>query len=318
MTGGAGFVGRHLVRALVGLNHPVRVLDIAPTCAEVPDGATYLQVDLRDRVATLAAIEGADLVFHLAGNANGTRSVTDPWFDFESNAVATFNVAEACASSEARLVYLSSACVYGIPRATPMDENHPTEPFLPYGASKLAGEHVIRALVGAWRLSAVIGRSFVVYGPGENPRTAGGEVSQFLRWHLNELPIPVAGDIDAKTRDFVHVHDLVAALLLLAAGTEDGEVVNIGSGAETSMRQLADVVGQATGYPAELAADPRVLDDSYRLVADISRLRALGFQPCYPLSAGVTALAAELGPRPELPTVAAAAFRREQLVPAEV
>lgn len=307
VTGGAGFVGRQLVKALTDLGHPVRVLDI------VPFG---VQVDLRDKQATHAAIKGSDLVFHLAGNASGTRSITDPRFDFETNTVATFNVAEACIASHARLVYMSSACVYGTPRMPPISESHPTEPFLPYGASKLSGEHIIRAFVETCGLSAVIARSFVVYGPGEDPKSAGGEVSQFLRWHLNNLPIQVVGDIDAKTRDFIHVYDLVTALILLAGRAASGEIVNVGSGEEVSMRQLADVIGKATSYPAVLDANTTVLEDSYRLVGDISRLRALGFAPRIPLLVGIAALADELGPRPPLPMVKAA-FRREQLAVVE-
>lgn len=317
VTGGAGFVGRNLVQSLTTRGHSVRVLDIASAGNWLPEGATSVQVDLRDQHTTRAAIQGSDLVFHLAGNASGTRSVTDPRFDFETNTVGTFNVAEACTSSDARLVYMSSACVYGTPRTVPMSESHPTEPFLPYGASKLSGEHIVRTFSEAFGLSSVVARSFVVYGPGEDPETAGGEVSQFLRWHLNGLPIPVMGDVDGKTRDFIHVYDLVTALTLLAGSAVSGEVVNVGTGEETSMRQLGAVIGDAIGHATELNADTRVLDDSYRLVGDVSRLRALGFIPRMPLSVGVASLAAELGPQPQLPAVRAA-FRHEQLGTTEV
>jgi UDP-glucose 4-epimerase len=141
-------------------------------------------------------------------------------------------------------------------------------------------------------------------------------VSQFLRWHLNNLPIPVVGDLDAKTRDFIHAYDLVTALILLAGRAASGEVVNVGSGEEVSMRQLANVIGEATGYQALLDADTSVLEDSYRLVGDVSRLRTLSFTPRIPLPVGVAALAKELGPKPPLPTVTTA-FRRKQLAAVE-
>jgi nucleoside-diphosphate-sugar epimerase len=252
----------------------------------------------------------AEIIFHIAGNASGTTSVERPRFDFETNALGTCNVANAAADHGARrLVYLSSAIVYGRPETAPIMEEHPTRPFLPYGASKLSGELVVRSLNATLGLSSVIGRAFVLYGPGEDPRRAGGEVSQFLRWHLNETEIPVMGDVDRKTRDFLHVADLAHALMIMADRGPAGETYNVGSGTELSMRQLAEAVANATGRPATLAADPTVLEDSFRLVADISRLRHLGFQPQISIDAGLRRLARLLGSRPELPT-STAVFRR--------
>jgi nucleoside-diphosphate-sugar epimerase len=222
------------------------------------------------------------------------------------NALATSNVGNAALAAGAqRLVYLSAGSVYGTPQEVPLNEEHPTRPFLPYGASKLSGELALRALHTACGLPVVIGRGMVVYGPGEDPRSAGGEVSQFLRWHLNGLPIPVVGDIDRKTRDFIHVHDLVNALLAMADKGCSGGIYNVGSGTETSMRQLAEEISAATGRPAQLDANPEVNDDSYRLVANISRLRGIGFEPQITLGAGLRSLSAELGGAPELPSVKA-------------
>ena len=176
-------------------------------------------------------------------------------------------------------------------------------PFLPYGASKLAGEHMVNAFGRTFGLSVTIGRAFTLYGPGENPRHAGGEVSQFLRWQLNGRAIAPAGDLKRKTRDFCHVGDLVAGLMLIAARGGDGETYNIGSGVETSLDELADLVGSATGSEPRLRADETVTDDTYRMVADIAKLRGLGYQPRKPLAEGVAELAAWLGERPELPAV---------------
>lgn len=311
VTGGAGFVGSHLVTALTDKGMPVRVLDLVEPRATPAQGVRFRQVDLRDGQATAAALDGVDLVFHVAGNASGTRSLHDPRFDFEMNTVATFNVAEAAARADIRMVYMSAASVYGPPQATPTTESHPTDPILPYGASKLASESIIRGLVRTWGLRASIARPFVIYGPGEDPRTAEGEVSQFLRWHLNDMPIPAVGDIDAKRRDFVHVHDIVTGLLYIAGRAAAGEAVNIGSGTETSLRQLAEVIGQATGTDAVLDADPTVLDDSFALVGDITRLRSMGYTPQVSLTAGIAALARYLGPAPERPATRSA-FRLQK------
>ncbi|MDK9495543.1 NAD-dependent epimerase/dehydratase family protein [Streptomyces katrae] len=313
VTGGAGFVGRHLVTALSRLSRKITVVDHAPLppgLAELP-GVSHVRADLRDYGETLLALRSADAVFHLAGNASGTESVADPRRDFHLNALATCNVGNACLElGVRRLVYLSSAIVYGTPLRSPIHEDHPTRPFLPYGASKLSGELTLRSLHATAGLPVVTGRSFVVYGPGEDPRRAGGEVSQFLRWHLNEQPIPVVGDIDRKRRDFIHVEDLCRALITLADRGADGETYNLGTGTAVSMRELAAEVGTATGRSALLDADPSSLADSFTLLADTTRLRGLGFAPRTTLAEGLTHLAGLLGRFPELPT-ARAVFRRE-------
>ncbi|MGW4210835.1 NAD-dependent epimerase/dehydratase family protein [Lentzea sp. NPDC004789] len=317
VTGGLGFVGGHLTSVLTGMGKEVIVLDVA-SGQEKRTGPTEVRcVDLRDGEATRDALHDADLVFHLAGNSSGTVSVDRPRFDFESNALTTFNVAEALAGRRTRLVYLSTAMVYGQPRSCPVPETHALAPFLPYGASKLSGEMLIRALTGTHGLSSVIARAFTVYGPGENPRLAGGEVSQYLRWHLNGLPIRVTGDLDRKTRDFVHVRDLVRGLVVAAGRGEQGEVYNIGSGREYSLRTLIDVIGRASGRTPVVDVRDEISEDSYRMVADTARLRALGYRPEIELPDGVRALAAQLGPNPELPEVDTI-FRSDQRAEEEV
>ncbi|MGN9910042.1 NAD-dependent epimerase/dehydratase family protein [Phytohabitans sp. LJ34] len=307
VTGGLGFVGSHLVRTLARRGVKVTVLDIATGTAggaRPRPNVEHRAVDLRDPRSVRTALRPADVVFHLAGNASGTLSVDRPRFDFETNAEGTFNLCEALLNTPVkRLVYLSSAMVYGRPQATPIPESHALRPFLPYGASKLAGEHVAHSMHESFGLPTVIGRAFTIYGPGEDPRRAGGEVSQFVRWHLNGRAIPSVGDADRKTRDFSHIDDLVAGLLVIAERGTSGEVYNLGTGAETSLRELADVIGRVTGRPARLRSDDRVLDDSYRHVADIGKLRALGYRPSVPLAAGVAALVRALGSRPELPSM---------------
>lgn len=310
VTGGLGFVGSHLVEALTVLGKPVVVLDVGDPGPRRHPRVEYHRTDLR---TGLPPLRGGDLVFHVAGNSSGTLSVDRPRFDFETNALATFNVCEALslAGSGARLVYLSSAMVYGMPRRCPIDESHPVAPFVPYGASKLSGEHVAASFCHAFGLDVVTGRAFTLYGPRENPRLAGGEVSAFLRRHLNRQPIAATGDLDGKTRDFCHVSDLVGALLTIAARGTAGEVYNLGSGTETSLRALAALIGEVTGRAPRLTTDASVTDDTYRMVADIARLRALGFRPRTSLHEGIADLAARLGDRPALPQMDTV-FRREQ------
>jgi len=319
VTGGLGFIGRHLVHALVALGKEVALLDNASStmAAPTPPDVRLVTADIRDAQQLAQATTGAELVFHVAANANGTLSVLDPRFDFETNALGTFNLVHALALSGAkRLVYISSASVYGIPRYFPMDEEHPTRPFINYGASKLSGELFCLAFHHSHGLPVVIGRPFCVYGPGENPQEALVEVSRYVRWHLNDQPIQVIGDPDRKTRDFVHVSDLVAGLLLIADRAEDGEVFNIGSGEETSMRQLVETIGMATKREPKIKKIASITDDTYRLVAGISKLRSLGYSPAKSLLDGVQELALQLGDRPELPG-GATIFRRGQQQRAE-
>lgn len=305
VTGGLGFVGHHLTRHLLAEDNDVVVLDVNhPRPGALPPGARFRQVDLREPNAVTAACAGLDTIYHLAGNSSGTRSVVEPLFDFQANAVGTANVCQAAvAAGVSRLVYLSTAMVYGRPTAVPITEDHPTEPFLPYGASKLSGEHMVQSFHETFGLDTAIGRAFVIYGPGEDPKIAGGEVSQYLRWHLNHHPVHATGIMDRKTRDFAHVTDVVRALHTVGERGATSAVYNIGTGSEHSLRDLVDVIGEATGRPVDLRVDESITDDSYRHVPDISRLRQLGYRPQTSLSSGVRSLAEALGDAPEMPAM---------------
>ena len=305
VTGGSGFIGRHLVNALLSLDKKVVVLDNFSTALNntIPQGAIVVQADMRDARQIAEAVKGVELIFHLAANANGTISINDPRFDFETNAMGTFNILEAAlATGIKRVVYVSSASVYGIPQQFPMSEQHPTKPFVPYGASKLMGELCCLSFFNSQGLPVTIARPFCVYGSGENPKLALVEVSRYLRWHLNQRPIQIVGDVDQKTRDFVHVSDIVQALLLIAEKAEAGEIFNLGSGKEISMRRLVATISSVTDRKPTIKNIPEVTEDTYRLVADISKLRVLGYVPRMSLEEGIKQLTIELGKTPEIPS----------------
>jgi len=314
VTGGAGFMGRHLVDALLSLDKEVVIFDnlSAEPNRNISAGAKLTKGDVRNPRQVIQTTKGVDLIFHLAANANGTVSVNDPRFDFETNAVGTFNVLDAALHAQVkRLVYISSASVYGRPQYFPIDEKHPTKPFIPYGASKLVGEIYCNSFFETYNLPAVIARPFCLYGSGENPKLALVEVSRYLRWHLNKKPIRIVGDIDRKTRDFVHVNDLLEGLLLIADKAHAGEVFNVGSGKEVSMRELTRVISSVTGRSAVLNVIPEIKEDTYRLVSDISKLKALGYAPKISLVEGVKQLVKELGENPEMPR-GATVFKKGQ------
>ena len=292
VTGGLGFIGSNLSRLLEGPGAEVTVWDLptTPVPVDFPDNVEIRGLDLRAPL-TSADVEGADAIFHLAGNASGAISLERPRFDFEANVAAAFNVAVAALDAGVRrFVFMSSALVYGVPTATPIPETHPTIPLLPYAGSKLAAENVMMGLWHGLGLPVVIGRCFAVYGRGENPKTAEAEPGVFARAWLRNEPIVVLGDLDRKTRDFVHVIDVARALVLLATQAEPGSVVNIGSGTEVSLRQLLETLAAVVGDEPRFEMSDHYWNDSFRHVADISKLRSLGYSPQISLEVGIEGL----------------------------
>jgi UDP-glucose 4-epimerase len=314
VTGAAGFVGGHLIEALKPLCKEIIALDnnFSASSEGVLQDVKKAKADIRNKEQIAAFFEDVDLVFHIAGNSSGSTSVENPRFDFETNAMSTFNMLEAALHAKVkRFVYISSASVYGIPQTYPMNEQHPTRPFIPYGTSKLTGELYCSSFFASYGLPCVMVRPFCVYGPRENPKVALVEVSRYIRWHLNHQPIQIIGDIDLKTRDFIYVKDLIRGLLLVADKADPGNIFNLGSGEEISMRNLVEVIGQVTGREPAIHQISSVTQDTYRLVADISKARSLGYAPLVTLTEGVKQVVAALGDHPELPG-GATIFQRGQ------
>jgi UDP-glucose 4-epimerase len=300
ITGGSGFIGSHLVRRIASvagrtapLTAPITVADLRRP--DEPDPSVdYVVADLCDAEQAEQALAGADVVLHLAGNPDAINSLRDPAGDFEANVLTTFNTLRASVSAGVkRFVHLSSALVYGAPSRCPTPEDEQPRPVFPYACSKLAAERLTESFGRAHGLSWAVARPFVVYGPDEPP-TARAEVSQYVRGLQRGSTLEVLGDPDAKTRDFIHVFDLVDALVLLAGSDMTG-AVNIGTGVETSLRELVGIVAEVLGRPARLRRAPSSYDE-YRLVADTTKLTGLGFRAKIALADGVAALAAASDP----------------------
>ena len=173
VTGGCGFIGRHLAGALVSLGKSVTVLDNLSTAFDISTAAgTHLvNIDLREQEQLAAAVEHADLIVHAAANSSGTVSIEDPRFDFETNVVGTLNLLDAAVGAGTkRFVQIASASVYGIPRYFAMDEEHPTKPLMPYGTSKLTAERYALTYHSAYGLYVVVGWPFCVMAPANIPR----------------------------------------------------------------------------------------------------------------------------------------------------
>ena len=179
VTGGAGFIGSHLVDALVALGKEVVVFDRLSTGSEeiVSPQARLVTGDLRNPEDVAEAMTGVDMVFHVGANANGTVSINDPRLDFETNGLGTFNVLEAAVQADVRrLVYQSSAAVYGTPQTHPMAEDHPKQPFMPYGASKFTGEVLCGTFLRTYDLAGRHCQALRRLRPqGEPEACAGGD-----------------------------------------------------------------------------------------------------------------------------------------------
>ncbi len=304
VTGGSGFIGSHLVRRLAAIGETVRVVDLRQFPGEIPANAHYFPADITDPDLLRELPYGVDMIYHLAGNSSTTRSILDPLQDLRSNAEGILRVL-MCARRHhvPRLVYVSSASVYGKPMSFPIFEHHEKRPIFPYGVSKLAGENYCTAHASLGEVPEVmIARPFCVYGPGEDPDVALVEVSRYMRWYLNGVTIPIIGSAYRKTRDFVHVSDVSSALVVIAENGANGEAYNIGSGVETSMKDLVQTIIECCGGPGgSFTEDLTMLLDTYRLVPDLGKISSLGYSPKISLENGIARLAPELSEAPNIP-----------------
>ncbi|HSB90119.1 MAG TPA: NAD-dependent epimerase/dehydratase family protein [Anaerolineales bacterium] len=292
VTGGAGFIGSHLVHALHTRGVPVRVLDnlSSGSRANLEGSSAELVVgDVADRDVVTAAAEGAEVVFHLAAMISVPESMADPVRCYRENVQGSLHVLEAARRAGARRVVLSSSCaVYGASER-PSSETDASQPGSPYAASKIAMEHLGRLYRDVYGLSTVSLRYFNVYGPRQSPTSPyAAVIAAFARAMLDGRAPVIHGD-GQQTRDFVYVGDVVQANLLAAeAGQAVPPVVNIGTGHALTIRRLATLLAETLpGAPPPTYAPPRPGD----LHASCSDPRlaweALGFRPAYDLQLGL-------------------------------
>jgi UDP-glucose 4-epimerase len=299
VTGGAGFIGSEVVRQLADDGRDVLVIDSLVNGKREnlhglsEERVTLLPVDVRDVDVYRASLTDAAVVYHLA--CLGVRhSIHSPLENHEVNATATLNLLHACrAASVPCFVYVSSSEVYGTARLVPMTEEHPTFPSTVYGASKLAGECYTRAFHETYGYPTVVVRPFNTYGPRSHHEGDSGEViPKFLLRCLAGRPMIVFGD-GRQTRDFTYVSDTARGIVL--AGRTDaaiGLTVNVGSGAEISIRALAETVAAVAGRAdVPIVHEAPRPGDVLRLVADASTARAmLGYAASTSLREGLARL----------------------------
>lgn len=292
VTGGAGFIGSHVVDACLAAGHDVCVVDDLSTGkrANVNPLARLHVADLRDRAAMelLFAAERPEAICHLAAKANVRESMNEPILYAEVNIIGSLVLMELARQYGARkIVYASTGgAVYGEPEYLPADEEHPINPLDPYGASKHHVEHYLRLYRTHYRLEYTILRFPNVYGPRQDPLGEAGVVAIWTALMLKGEPTVINGSGEQE-RDFVYVGDIAAAnVLALTRG--DGETLNLGSGMGTSINTLFAKIKAATGYQGEAMRGPTKQGEVFRsYITGEKAGRVLGWEPTVSLEEGL-------------------------------
>lgn len=297
-TGGAGFIGSHLVERLVADGHDVTVLDNLSTGKKSnlssvlrSKGLAIKRADIRYIPRSLAKNLGkVDRVCHLAAVTSVQGSMKDPVLTSEVNFIGTLRVLETARRLRAeRVVFASSAAVYGSPNTFPITEGANTAPASPYGASKAAAELYCRSFEESYGIEAVSLRYFNVYGPRQVSGQYSGVISVFARRLLRALPLTILGD-GSQSRDFIYVADAVDATVAALEKPLRRRVFNIASGRETTILELANKMQGIAGASSDLRFEPPRKGDIRRSIADITRAeRELGFRPNMSLDDGLSA-----------------------------
>jgi UDP-glucose 4-epimerase len=293
LTGGAGFIGSAIARALLARGARVVVADNLSTGyrSNVPADCEFVEMDLGDRghYQKLANIR-FDAVFHLGGQSSGEASFLDPWYDYNSHVTSTFMLLSLCRDRGVpRFLYASSMSVYGDPKILPVTEQHTTQPKTFYAAAKLAAEGYIK-LHQTLGLDTTIFRMFSVYGPNQNlANRMQGMASIYLSYLLEGKPILVRGSPE-RFRDFIFVDDVVTAWLAAYDNPRSsGRLYNLATGSRITVKQLLDEMLDAAGkpdYPIEFAGNTP--GDQFGMVADVSLIKdELGWAPRWNLRAGL-------------------------------
>jgi UDP-glucose 4-epimerase len=293
VTGGAGFIGSNLVRALLERGDTVRVLDNFSTGSR--DNLAGLEVEvvegeLRSYERVHNAVRGADVVYHLGALGSVPRSVQDPLTSSAVNIEGTLNVLLAARDEGVRrVVYSSSSSVYGTRRELPVTEEMAPDPISPYGVAKLAAERYCVGFSRVYDLEAVALRFFNVFGPRQSPSSQyAAVVPLFVTAIGRGEPIRIDGDGE-QSRDFTYVSNVVDATVRAAAAEgASGRIFNVSSGAPATVNALADAIGRTVGKPVQRTFAPPRAGDIRDSWADIAAAReTLGYEPHVDLDEGL-------------------------------
>jgi UDP-glucose 4-epimerase len=291
VTGGAGFIGSHLVDRLVQEGHEVVVVDnlVTGKRRNINRAARFYKSDIQSwRLERVFRNERPNVVMHLAAQMDVRKSVEDPMFDAQVNVLGTLNVLQQSVKHGVRKVIFSSSggAIYGEQEIYPAPESHVTRPLSPYGLSKLCGEQYLSYYQRISGLQAVSLRYANVYGPRQDPEGEAGVVAIFIQKMLNNEQAVINGN-GRQTRDFVFVEDVVEANLAVM-GQETQGTYNVGTGVETSINDLFRILIQHTGSTCKEVHGPAKKGEQARSVIDNTKLRhELSWEPKADLSGGL-------------------------------
>lgn len=297
VTGGAGFIGSTLVDRLLADGHDVHVVDDLRrggndnlTAAEATGRMTLHKVDIAAAdLPALFAEAAPEVVFHLAAQIDVRASVADPLDDARQNVLGTINVAEAARAAGVRKIVFSSSggSIYGAPEDLPASELTPLDPKSPYAASKVSGEVYLNTYRNLFELDCTTLALANVYGPRQDPHGEAGVIAIFASALLTERPTTVFGD-GGNTRDYVYVDDVVSAFIAAAGEHGNGQRFNIGTGVQTSDRELHRLVAKAAGAKDSPEFAPARLGDLRASALDAAAAtRELGWRQEVDLAEGV-------------------------------
>ena len=293
VTGGAGFIGSHIVEAFLGRGHRVSVVDnlITGKKENLHRDAVFFEADVRDAgaMARIFAEGRFDAVVHEAAQMDVRKSVADPVFDASVNILGMLTLLENCVRTKVRRVVFASSggAIYGEQDFFPADETHPTRPISPYGVAKLATEQYLFYYHAVYGIDAVCLRYANVYGPRQNPEGEAGVVAIFATKMLRgESPV-INGD-GKQTRDYVYVGDVVQANMCALEAPAGFQVYNVGTGVETDVNHLFHVLRHATGSVCGEQHGEAKMGEQRRSVLDTGRIGdVLGWRQAVELEEGL-------------------------------
>ena len=284
LTGGSGFLGSHLRKALRDKEASVKILNKKDEDVHLRNNESVIKGDVRDE---FSLSESPDVAIHFAARTSIDASIEDPRETWDVNATGTLNFLEACRKHRPdRVLVASTASIYGIPQYLPVDEAHPIEPREPYGASKVAADRLTAAYARTYNVPAMVVRPFNVYGPGQPTYNVVGEIIEQATTG-NEVEL---GNLQPK-RDFSHVKDVISGILYVLQEGEIEEAYNIGYGKSVSIETLAETITGFFGENINIESNENKKRSNGveipEIEADTSKLESLGWEPKYNLQAGL-------------------------------
>ena len=292
VTGGAGFIGSNIVKLLVEEGHETTVLDNLSsgslTNLSAFPSVRFIEGDIRASEAVEEAVRGADTVFHLAASVGNKRSLDFPLEDASINVIGTLQILEAARRHRVRkVVFSSSAGIFGELKTLPIREDHAVDPDTPYGASKLGAEKACLAYAKLYPMECVCLRYFNVYGVNQRYDAYGNVIPIFAHRILHQRPVTIFGDGE-QTRDFVNVRDVARANYAAAQSRRVSGAFNIGAGSRISINELAHLMYQTLGRTPMVEHGPPRPGDVRDSLADVGAARAMfDYQPSVTLDEGM-------------------------------